>query len=120
MSKAYISLKKYKQCIELLTNKEDPDLKIVLKEAIQLKEKEEKASKKVEEKQVMATTKIQKYFLDRKWKLAKRNQQLPEGVEIQFVDDKISIPIIIIYPEFGQFDLIAKSNENQKISECLG
>ena len=26
---------------------------------------------------------------------------------------------MVIYPEFGQFDLIAKTSENQKISECL-
>lgn len=40
MAKAYISLKKYKECIELLNNQTDPDLKTVLKEAIYLKEKE--------------------------------------------------------------------------------
>lgn len=40
-------------------------------------------------------------------------------MELQFIDDKISIPVVIIYPEFGQFDLIAKTGENQKISECL-
>lgn len=33
MGKAYISIKKYKECIELLANQNDPDLKNVLKEA---------------------------------------------------------------------------------------
>ena len=34
MGKAYISLKKYKECSDLLSNQNDPDLKAVLKEAV--------------------------------------------------------------------------------------
>ena len=34
-------------------------------------------------------------------------------------EGKISIPIIVVYPEFGQFDLIAKTGEHQKIGDCL-
>lgn len=50
MGKAYIALKKYKDCIELLGNQTDADLNSLLKEAIQLKEKQENAIKKIEEK----------------------------------------------------------------------
>lgn len=31
----------------------------------------------------------------------------------------MSIPLVVVYPEFGQFDLIAKTSETQKLSECL-
>ena len=58
MAKAYISLKKYKECIDLLSNQTDSDLKVVLKEAIELKAKAEKANQKIEEKQVKALSKI--------------------------------------------------------------
>ena len=34
MGKAYINTKKYKECIDLLSNQTDPDLKAVLKEAV--------------------------------------------------------------------------------------
>lgn len=53
---------------------------------------------------------IEKYFLERKWKLGKTNEHLPEGVKIELIDGTISIPIIVIYPEFNQFDLIAKTS----------
>ena len=38
---------------------------------------------------------------------------------MKLVDGKISIPIIVVYPEFGQFDLIAQTNEHQKIGDCI-
>ena len=41
MGKAYISLKKYNECIDLLSNQTDPDLNALLKEAVELKTKTE-------------------------------------------------------------------------------
>ena len=38
---------------------------------------------------------------------------------MKIIDGKMSIPIIVVYPEFGQFDLIAKTAEHQKIGDCL-
>ena len=76
--------------------------------------------KKKEEIQHSASYKIEEYFKSKKWRLGKRSQQLPEGVEIQFIENEISIPIIVFYPEFGQFDLIAKTGETQKLNDCFG
>lgn len=50
MGKAYIYLKKYKECMDLLANQADADLKVLLKEAMDLKTKEEELQKKIEEK----------------------------------------------------------------------
>ena len=80
MGKAYISTKKYKECIQLLSNQNDPDLKNLLKEAKQLKQKGELASQKMKEEQIMESSKVEAYFVSKKWRLKKRNEQLPEGV----------------------------------------
>ena len=61
-------------------------------------------------------TKIEQYCKDRSWKLGKKAVDLPEGVEIKFIEDRISIPLVIIYPEFNQFDLIAKTGEHQQLT----
>lgn len=73
----------------------------------------------MEEKKSNYAAQVEAYFKEKKWKLGKESEQLPEGVKIQFFDGKISIPIIVAYPEFEQFDLIAKTHEEQKISDCL-
>ena len=62
---------------------------------------------------------VQNYFKQKNWKLGKSIDNLPPGAEIQFIDGKISIPIVVFYPQFGQFDLIAKTNETQLLSECV-
>lgn len=77
MGRAYIALKKYKECIELLANQTDSDLNALLKEAVQLKEKDESATKKLAEKETMTNNKIEQYFKARNWRLGKRNEQLP-------------------------------------------
>jgi hypothetical protein len=46
-------------------------------------------------------------------------ENLPAGAEIQFIDGNISIPIVVFYPQFGQFDLIAKTSETQSLYECV-
>jgi hypothetical protein len=38
---------------------------------------------------------------------------------MQIIEGQMSIPLIMVYPEFSQFDLIAKTGEKQKLSECL-
>lgn len=65
MGKAYIALKKYKECIELLANQTDVDLNSLLKEAIHLKDKEESVIKKIQKKETMTINKIEQYFKDR-------------------------------------------------------
>lgn len=119
MAKAYISTKKYKECIDLLSNKTEPELKDVLKEAFTLKENNEKLAKLTEEKLMMTSNEIREYFQLKGWKLLKRNEQLPHGVEVQFIEGVMSIPLIVVYPEFSQFDLIAKTGEEQKLSDSL-
>lgn len=77
MGKAFIALKKYKECLELLATQNDPDLQALAKEANQLKEKEENAMKQMEEKQAQVGNKIEEYFKEMKWRLVKKNEQLP-------------------------------------------
>ena len=59
MGKAYISVKKYQECIDLLSSQTDPDLKAVLKEAKELKDKDAQVEKKKEEKQHFASSQIE-------------------------------------------------------------
>ena len=54
-----------------------------------------------------------------KWNVFKRDQPLPEGAELKMINGRLSIPIMVIYPEFSQFDLIACSFEDQKIRQQL-
>ena len=51
--------------------------------------------------------------------MLKRDVPLPEGVKLQMIDSKLSIPLMICYPEFVQFDLVASSFEDQKIKTHL-
>jgi tRNA(Leu) C34 or U34 (ribose-2'-O)-methylase TrmL len=119
MGKAYIALKKYQECIALLDGQKDSDLVALKKEAVQQWEKEKAESSKKELSKTEFSSQVEAYFKERKWILGRESEQLPEGVRIQFFDGKISIPVIVVYPEFSQFDLIAKTHEQQKIGDCL-
>lgn len=118
LGKAYIGLRKYQECIQLMQGQTNAELVALSKEAQALMAKEKGEAEKMEKQQTAATDKIATYFAEKKWKLAKRSEQLPEGVEIQLVEGKMSIPLVVIYPEFSQFDLIARTTENQSIGNA--
>jgi actin-related protein len=101
----------------LLKDRSEPELKELKDEAVEkLKVKAEKKEEKEKVKEKKSQN-IAEYCENRKWKLLKRDQPLPEGAELKLVDGKLSLPIMIVYPEFGQFDLIASSFEDQKVRE---
>lgn len=100
LGKAFIALKRYQECINLLQNTQDADLIALRKEAEQQWEKDKKQAEKVEESNSQYAAQVEAYFKEKKWKLGKESEHLPEGVKIQFFDGKISIPIIVAYPEF--------------------
>lgn len=49
---------------------------------------------------------VKKYCTERGYKLKKRTQPLPNGVKLKFVDDRLCVPLIVMYPEFSQFDVV--------------
>lgn len=119
MGKAYIALKRFQECLDLLQDQQDADLIALRKEAELQWGKEKAQAEKLEQGKSKYASQVEAYFKEKKWILGKENEQLPEGVRIQFFDHAISIPIIVVYPEFGQFDLIAKTHEQQRIGECI-
>lgn len=113
--KALIALQKYSDCQTLLLSRTEADLQ-ELKEEVQSLITKLNSKKEVKEN---SQTEIESYFKAKGWKLQKRSESLPENVQIQLLEGKVSIPILFLYPEFGQFDVIAITAESQKIKIYL-
>lgn len=73
MAKAYICLKKYDDCIQLLADQADPELKALRQEAISLKNKQTEEKKKLQEKTHAFSNKVEEYFAMKKWRYAKKS-----------------------------------------------
>ncbi len=45
---------------------------------------------------------------------------MPGNVKIEFIDGKLSIPVLFAYPEFSQMDMVDRTVENEKIRVYAG